>query len=185
MEDSKIVDLYWQRSEQAVPETAAKYGSYCRTIAYNILSDAQDAEECVNDTYLKAWNSMPTNRPSRLAPYLGKLSRWISLTRLRERNALRRGGGEVSLVLDELSEALPGREDIQKTVELKELGEAVRRFLAGIDETEAQVFLARCWYMAPIAEIADRFGFPESKINSMLHRTRQKLLRFLKEEGLC
>ena len=159
LEDSKIVDLYWQRSEQAVPETAVKYGSYCRTIAYNILSDAQDAEECVNDTYLKAWNSMPTNRPSRLAPYLGKLSRWISLTRLRERNALRRGGGEVSLVLDELSEALPGREDIQKTVELKELGEAVHRFLAGIDETEAQVFLARCWYMAPIAEIADRLGF--------------------------
>ena len=185
LEDKQIVDLYWQRSEQAVPETAAKYGSYCRTIAYNILSDAQDAEECVNDTYLKAWNSMPTNRPSRLAPYLGKLSRWISLTRLRERGALRRGGGEVSLVLNELSEAVPSGEDLQKTLELRELSDAVRRFLAGIDETEAQVFLARCWYMASIAEIADKFGFTESKVNSMLHRTRRKLQRFLKEEGLC
>ena len=185
MEDSKIVDLYWQRSEQAVPETAAKYGSYCRTIAYNILCDAQDAEECVNDTYLKAWNSMPTNRPSRLAPYLGKLSRWISLTRLRERNSLRRGGGEVSLVLDELTEVVDSGENVQRTVELRELSQAVRRFLAGVDETEAQVFLARCWYMASIAEIADKFGFTESKVNSMLHRTRQKLQKHLKEEGLC
>ena len=185
LEDSKIVELYWQRSEQAVPETAAKYGSYCRTIAYSILGDAEDAEECVNDTYLKAWNSMPTNRPSQLAPYLGKLSRWISLTRLRERSSLRRGGGELPLVLDELAEVVDSGENVQKTVELRELTEAVRRFLAGIDETEAQVFLARCWYMASIAEIAEKFGFTVSKVNSMLHRTRQKLQRYLKEEGLC
>ena len=185
MEDKQIVDLYWQRSEQAIPETAAKYGSYCRTIAYNILSDAQDAEECVNDTYLKAWNSMPTNRPSRLAPYLGKLSRWISLTRLRERGALRRGGGEVSLVLNELSEAVPSGEDLQKTLELRELSDAVRRFLAGIDETEAQVFLARCWYMAGVKAIAEKFGFTPGKVSTTLHRTRRKLQNYLKEEGLC
>ena len=97
MEDREIVDLYWQRSEEAIPRTAAKFGGYCRTIAYNILSDAQDAEECVNDTWLKAWNSMPKNRPTVLAPYLGKLTRWISLTRLRERNSLKRGGGETAL----------------------------------------------------------------------------------------
>ena len=94
LEDSKIVDLYWRRSEEAIPETARKFGSYCRTIAYNILSDEQDAEECVNDTWFKAWNSMPTHRPALLAPYLAKLTRWLSLSRLRERNALRRGGGE-------------------------------------------------------------------------------------------
>ena len=94
LEDSKIVDLYWRRSEEAIPETAAKFGGYCRTIAYNILSDEQDAEECVNDTWFKAWNSMPTHRPALLAPYLAKLTRWLSLSRLRERNALRRGGGE-------------------------------------------------------------------------------------------
>ena len=185
MEDRKIVDLYWQRDENAIPETAAKFGGYCRTIAYNILSDAEDAEECLNDTWLRAWNTMPTNRPSRLAPYLGKLSRWISLTRLREKTSLKRGGGETELVLDELSEAVDSGADVEKAVELKELNAALRRFLKSLGETERQVFLARYWFIASIAEIAEKFGFSESKVNSMLHRTRKKLLGYLKEEGLC
>ena len=185
MEDRKIVDLYWQRDENAIPETAAKFGGYCRTIAYNILSDAEDAEECLNDTWLRAWNTMPTNRPSRLAPYLGKLSRWISLTRLREKTSLKRGGGETELVLDELAEAVDSGADVEKAVELKELNAALRRFLKNLGETERQVFLARYWFIASIAEIAEKFGFSESKVNSMLHRTRKKLLSYLKEEGLC
>ena len=185
MEDRKIVDLYWQRDENAIPETAAKFGGYCRTIAYNILSDAEDAEECLNDTWLRAWNTMPTNRPSRLAPYLGKLSRWISLTRLREKTSLKRGGGETELVLDELAEAVDSGADVEKAVELKELNAALRRFLKNLGETERQVFLARYWFIASIAEIAEKFGFSESKVNSMLHRTRKKLLGYLKEEGLC
>ncbi len=185
MEDRKIVDLYWQRDENAIPETAAKFGGYCRTIAYNILSDAEDAEECLNDTWLRAWNTMPTNRPSRLAPYLGKLSRWISLTRLREKTSLKRGGGETALVLDELADAVDSGADVEKAVELKELNAALRRFLKTLGETERQVFLARYWFIASIAEIAEKFGFSESKVNSMLHRTRKKLLGYLKEEGLC
>ena len=185
MEDRKIVDLYWQRDENAIPETAAKFGGYCRTIAYNILSDAEDAEECLNDTWLRAWNTMPTNRPSRLAPYLGKLSRWISLTRLREKTSLKRGGGETELVLDELAEAVDSGADVEKAVELKELNAALRRFLKSLGETERQVFLARYWFIASIAEIAEKFGFSESKVTSMLHRTRKKLLTYLKEEGLC
>ena len=185
MEDRKIVDLYWQRDENAIPETAAKFGGYCRTIAYNMLSDAEDAEECLNDTWLRAWNTMPTNRPSRLAPYLGKLSRWISLTRLREKTSLKRGGGETALVLDELADAVDSGADVEKAVELKELNAALRRFLKTLGETERQVFLARYWFIASIAEIAEKFGFSESKVNSMLHRTRKKLLGYLKEEGLC
>lgn len=185
MEDRKIVDLYWQRDDNAIPETAAKFGGYCRTIAYNILSDAEDAEECLNDTWLRAWNTMPTNRPSRLAPYLGKLSRWISLTRLREKTSLKRGGGETALVLDELADAVDSGADVEKAVELKELNAALRRFLKTLGETERQVFLARYWFIASIAEIAEKFGFSESKVNSMLHRTRKKLLGYLKEEGLC
>ena len=185
MEDRKIVDLYWQRDENAIPETAAKFGGYCRTIAYNILSDAEDAEECLNDTWLRAWNTMPTNRPSRLAPYLGKLSRWISLTRLREKTSLKRGGGETELVLDELADAVDSGADVEKAVELKELNAALRRFLKTLGETERQVFLARYWFIASIAEIAEKFGFSESKVTSMLHRTRKKLLAYLKEEGLC
>ena len=185
MEDRKIVDLYWQRDENAIPETAAKFGGYCRTIAYNILSDAEDAEECLNDTWLRAWNTMPTNRPAKLAPYLGKLSRWISLTRLREKTSLKRGGGETELVLDELAEAVDSGADVEKAVELKELNAALRRFLKTLGETERQVFLARYWFIASIAEIAEKFGFSESKVTSMLHRTRKKLLAYLKEEGLC
>lgn len=185
MEDRKIVDLYWQRDENAIPETAAKFGGYCRTIAYNILADAEDAEECLNDTWLRAWNTMPTNRPSRLAPYLGKLSRWISLTRLREKTSLKRGGGETELVLDELTEAVDSGADVEKAVELKELNAALRRFLKNLGETERRVFLARYWFIASIAEIAEKFGFSESKVTSMLHRTRKKLLAYLKEEGLC
>ena len=185
MEDRKIVDLYWQRDENAIPETAAKFGGYCRTIAYNILADAEDAEECLNDTWLRAWNTMPTNRPNKLAPYLGKLSRWISLTRLREKTSLKRGGGETELVLDELTEAVDYGADVEKAVELKELNAALRRFLKNLGETERQVFLARYWFIASIAEIAEKFGFSESKVTSMLHRTRKKLLAYLKEEGLC
>ena len=185
MEDRKIVDLYWQRDENAIPETAAKFGGYCRTIAYNILADAEDAEECLNDTWLRAWNTMPTNRPNKLAPYLGKLSRWISLTRLREKTSLKRGGGETALVLDELAEAVDSGADVEKAVELKELNAALRRFLKNLGETERQVFLARYWFIASIAEIAEKFGFSESKVTSMLHRTRKKLLAYLKEEGLC
>lgn len=185
LEDAKIVELYWQRSEEAIPETIAKFGPYCHTIAYNILSDAGDTEECVNDTWLGAWNSIPSNRPRVLAPYLAKLTRWLSLTRLRERNALRRGGGETALVLDELSEVLPDKMDPEKHLELSELSEALQRFLGGLDETEAEIFLARCWYMAGVREIAEKFGFTPGKVSTMLHRTRKKLQNYLKEEGLC
>ena len=185
MNDNQIVDLYWTRSEKAIEETEHKFGSYCRTVSYNILANTEDAEECVNDTWLGAWNSMPSNRPKVLAPYLAKLTRWLSLTRLREQNALRRGGGETALVLDELSEVVPDGTDLEKRVELKELSEALRRFLAGLDETEAQVFLARCWYMAGVKEIAEKFGFTPGKVSTMLHRTRKKLQDYLKEEGLC
>ena len=185
LEDSKIVDLYWQRSEEAIPETAAKFGGYCRTIAYNILSNEQDAEECVNDTWLKAWNSMPAHRPTLLAPYLTKLTRWLSLTRLRERNALRRGGGEVPLVLDELSEVIPDNMGPEKQVEMKELVAALRKFVAGLDDVDAQIFLARCWYMTGVKEIAEKFDTTPSKVSTTLHRTRRKLQKYLKEEGLC
>ena len=163
MEDEKIVDLYWRRDENAIRETADKYGGYCRTVAYHILEDAQDAEECD----------------------LGKLTRWISLSRLRERRSLKRGGGELPLVLDELAEVMPSGEDVEKRLEMKELAQAVRAFLGRIDETQAQVFLSRYWYIASVAEIAEKFGFTESKVTAMLHRTRTALRRYLKEEGLC
>ena len=185
MDDTKIVDLYWARSEDAISETAAKYGGYCRTIALHILADAGEAEECVNDTYMNAWNSMPEHRPSRLAPYLGKLTRWLSLNRLREKNSLKRGGGELPAVLDELAETLDSGLDTHRELYIKELKLAVRRLLDKLDKTERDVFLARYWYAASLSEIAEKSGSTESKVKSMLHRTRKKLLQELKEEGLC
>lgn len=183
MEDRQIVDLYWQRSEKAISATADKYGGYCRAIADNILANAQDAEECVNDTYLGAWNSMPENRPARLAPYLGKLCRWLSLSRLKERGRLKRGGGEATLALEELSEVLDSGFRTERQLERRELARAINAFLAGLGETQRRVFLCRYWYMASVTEIAESFGFSQSKVSSMLHRTRQKLRKFLEEEG--
>ncbi len=185
MEDEKIVELYWQRDENAIRQTEQKYGGYCRTVARNILADEQDTEECISDTWMGAWNSMPANRPKQLAPYLGKLTRWLALSRLRERKSLKRGGGELALALDELEEVVDAGTDLQRELERKELNAALRRFLRGMDQTQAQVFLARYWYFASVAEIAEKFGFTESKVTSMLHRTRKALGRYLKEEGLC
>lgn len=185
MEDENIVDLYWQRSEQAVSETAAKYGKYCRSISYNILANINDAEECVNDTYMKAWNSMPSNRPSRLAPYLGKLTRWLSLGRLRENNSLKRGGGELPLVLDELSDTLDSGKDTEREVELKELNHEIQKILDSLSKNERDIFICRYWYVASISEIAKKCGCSESKVKTSLHRTRKKLWEQLKEAGLC
>ena len=185
MDDTKIVNLYWARSEDAISETAAKYGKYCRAISFNILANGDDADECVNDTYMKAWNSMPSHRPSHLAPYLAKLTRWLSLNRLREENSLKRGGGELPAVLDELAETLDSGVDTEKELEMKELNREIRRLLDMLDKTERDVFLSRYWYVASISEIAEKSGFTESKIKSMLHRTRKKLVKQLKEEGLC
>ena len=185
MDDAGIVALYWSRSEQAIAATETKYGKYCRTISRNILADPSDAEECVNDVYLKAWDSMPPNRPTRLASYLGRLTRWLSLNRLRERDSLKRGKGELPLVLDELAETLDSGFDTDKELEIRELNRAIRRLLSGLGEAERNVFLGRYWYMASIAEIAERSGFTQGKVKTMLHRTRKKLLKQLKEDGLC
>ena len=185
MDDEAILNLYCQRSSSALAETEAKYGRLCFSIANNILQSREDAEECVNDTWMKAWNSMPTHRPSILAPYLSKLTRWLSLTRLREKNSLRRGGGELPLVLDELAETLDSGQDTEREMELRELNEALRRMVKALSKDERDVFLCRYWYMASIREIAEKTGFSESKVKTMLHRTRNKLHRQLMEEGLC
>ena len=183
MDDEQIVALYWQRSDRAIPETAAKYGAYCRTIAQNILSSAEDAEECVNDTWLRAWNSMPDQRPTGLRLYLGRLTRWLSLERLRKERRDKRGGGEASIALEELSECLAAPGDLQQQVELRELTGAVNRFLGTLSPAERTVFLARDWYACPIHTIAVKHGFGESKVKTMLHRTRKKLQKHLREEG--
>ena len=183
MEDKEIVELYWQRKEDAIPQTAKKYGSYCRTIAYNILADEQDTEECVNDTWLGAWNSMPDNRPSRLAPYLAKLTRRISLDAYRKRAAQKRGQGETALALEELKDCLMDDKTTENQAEGAWLSDSIQQFLSGLPEAERRVFLLRYWHLYSVEETARRMGYSQSKTASQLFRTRMKLKNHLMKEG--
>jgi RNA polymerase sigma factor (sigma-70 family) len=184
MEDNRIVDLYWARSENAINETALKYGKYCYAIAYNILSSSEDADESVNDTYLGAWNSMPPNRPSILSTFLGKITRRISLNRWREKNVNKRGGGEVPLVLDELEDCIPSDNNVENDVQAADLAKVIDNFIIALPNTERRVFVCRYWYLDSIPTICKQFGFSQSKVKSMLYRTRGKLMLHLKEEGV-
>ena len=184
MDDKRIIDLYWSRSESAITETDQKYGKYCYSIAYNILTNNEDAEESVSDTFLAAWNTIPPKRPSVLAAFLGKLTRHISIDRWRMRNRQKRGGGEIVLALEELEECIPDSHTVEATLEQKRLAMVFNGFLDHLPETERRVFLCRYWYLDPISCIADRCGFSESKVTSMLHRTRKKLRITLEKEEL-
>ena len=128
MDDSKIVDLYWDRKEQAIEETQKKYGSYCYKIAYNILTSKEDAEESVSDTYMTAWNTIPPRRPSVLATFLGKITRHLSIDRWRTRSAYKRGGGQMALALEELEDCIASPESVEQTYAKKELLVAYKRF---------------------------------------------------------
>lgn len=183
MDDKNIVELYFQRSEQAIKETATKYGNYCYSIAYNILDSNEDAEESVNDTYNDAWNSMPPHRPSILATFLGKITRRISIDRWRKRNAEKRGGGEMPLVLDELQDCIADENTVEREFEKQHLSDIVNSFVTTLPETEQKVFLCRYWYMDSIRSICKQFSFSESKVKSMLARTRDKLRIVLEKEG--
>lgn len=185
MDDKVIIELYWERAETAISETAAKYGGYCYTIAYNILSNKEDSEESVNDTYMAAWNTMPPKRPKLLAAFLGKMTRYISLDRWKNRTALKRGGGEVPLVLDELEECISGKDSIEEEYLQKEFAKALNQLLESLPEAERKVFLCRYWYMDSIEDIAEHFSFSEGKVISMLYRTRRKLRKMLEEEGIA
>lgn len=184
MEDSQIVTLYWERNELAIRATAAKYGRYCHTVSYNILANHEDAEECVSDTYIGAWESIPPHRPAILQTFLSKLVRRISLNKWREKTREKRGGGEVPLALDELSECIPSGQNVEQSLDQKELSKAIRQFLRLLPDTERDVFLCRYWFLASIQEISRKFGFSQSKTKSMLLRTRRKLQTHLQKEGL-
>lgn len=184
MEDERIVELFWTRSESAISETSAKYGKYCHAVAYRILSSEEDAKECVNDTYLDAWNSMPPHRPAILSTFLGKITRRIAIDRWRSRDAKKRGGGEAAITLEELEECVSSGHDVEREVEEKELLEALNAFLGRLSVDERDVFLCRYFFLLPVSEICDKFGFGQSKVKSMLSRTRKKLRDFFVKEDL-
>lgn len=184
MEDKQIIDMYWERSEQAIASTAEKYGSYCRSISYHILHNIEDVEECVNDTYLAAWKSIPPNRPKRLAVYLGKITRNISLNRAKHYSAEKRGFGQTDLVLSELEDCLPTNSQVEQQMEEKLLIHAIERFLYRQPVEKRNIFIRRYWQLAPIKEIAKSFGVSESKVESLLFRMRKELKRYLEKEGI-
>lgn len=184
MEDRQIIDLYFQRSEQAIEETDSKYGSYCFSIAYHILTNKEDSEESVSDTYMAAWNAIPPRRPSILATFLGKITRNFSIDRWRRRSADKRGGGEFPLCLEELEDCISGNPSLEQKQIAKETVACLNQFLDELPETERKVFLRRYWYMNSVQEISDAFGFTQTKVTTMLSRTRKKLRHGLEKEGL-
>lgn len=184
MEDSAIIDLYFQRSEEAISATADKYGNYCFSIARNILPDRLDCEEAVNDTYLAAWKAIPPHIPQSLAAFLGKITRRICLTRWQSVHTAKRGGGELPLALEELSGCIPSPMDVQQQMETAELTALLDSFVRHLPQTERWVFLRRYWYLDSVSNIAGRFGFSQSKVKSMLFRTRNKLRILLEKEGI-
>ncbi len=184
MDDNSIVELYWERNENAIEETQKKYGRYCYSIAFNILNNQEDAEESVNDTYLNAWSSMPPQRPNVLSAFLGRITRNISLNKWKCRTAEKRGGGQADIVLDELQDCVPSKESVEEEIEVKELAGIIDKFLRGLPKEERNIFLCRYWYMDSIADICKQFGYGESKVKMKLLRTRKKLMEKLEKEGV-
>ena len=184
MNDSQIVALFLNRDQRAIEETAAKYGKYCYAIAYNILQNHEDAQEAVSDTYLGAWATIPPHKPVKLNTFLGKIARRTALKRWEKDRAEKRGGGEVELALEELSEYVSDGITPENHLEKQELTRIMNDFLRKLPQTERQVFVCRYWSLDPIADIATRFSFSQSKVKSMLARTRMKLRSALRKEGV-
>ncbi len=182
MEDKQIVELYFARNESAIRETEKKYGKYCHYIAYNILQDHGDSEECVNDTYLNAWNAMPPQRPGKLSAFLGKITRNLALNRYEKKTAQKRGGHAMELALEELGECVPsGEGDPTDEIALREV---INRFLRGQQTQSRIVFLQRYWYFRSIKEIAADADMSENAVKVMLHRVRERFKQFLEKEGI-
>lgn len=183
MEDHQIIELYWQRNADAVAETANKYGAYCFAVAENILHSPEDSEECVNDTWLHTWNAIPPQRPRMLRMFLAKITRNLSFDRFHARNAKKRGGGEIALVLDELAECLGGGADTEAAYEAKELRECIRCFVRSLPEREGNVLVRRYFFAESVADIAKRYGLTENNVTVILSRARKKLKVHLLKEG--
>lgn len=181
MTDAQIVELYFLRDESAIEESKNKYGNYCNSIAYNILRSKEDSEECVNDTWLGAWNAMPPHKPDRLSLFLGSITRNLSISLFRKRTAEKRGGGETALCLAELEECVGSGDCANEDLELKD---ALDRFLDSVKPEPKKIFLLRYWYMMSISRTAEACQKTEGQVKMSLKRTRDKLKKFLEKEGI-
>jgi RNA polymerase sigma-70 factor (ECF subfamily) len=183
MEDERIVEMYFERNESAIAETQKKYGRYCHAIARRILCSDQDSEECVNDTYLRAWEAIPPHKPTKLSVFLGKIVRNLALNRYAHNHAQKRFDG-VEVALDELAEVLADPESEADDIQITSLREVLNGFLATLPADARIIFLRRYWYFCPIKDIAEGMGIGESRVKVTLHRTRAKLKEYLIKEGI-
>ncbi len=182
--DSTIVDLYFARDERAITETQSKYDNYLRRVSGNILRDPEDVSECVNDTYLGAWNAIPPTKPNIFRIFLARITRNLSIKKLRKSTAEKRGGGEMPLTLYELTECVAEGSRIDEKLEVEELTKLIEEFLSGRSEEDRKVFLCRYWYFDSIKEISKRFDYTESKVKMTLKRIRDELKEYLISHGV-
>ncbi len=183
MDDSKIVALFWERDEAALKEVSQKYGAYCLTIAQNILGNREDSEECVNDTYLRAWNSIPPNKPAALGSFLGRITKNLALDRMRFSLCEKRGGNKENVSFDELDRFVSGSYSVENESERQEILDAINAFLKGLPAKKRQMFVARYWQYYKLSELGEFFGMSESSVAVELGRTRKKLKEYLIKRG--
>ena len=183
VKDQDIVNLYWDRNEDAIYQTQLKYETYLSKVSYNILADFEDSKECVNDTYLAAWNSMPENRPNNLATYLGKITRQISIDVYRKKHREKRYASEYAVSLDELGDSFTDGVTPEQELDVKLLDEAINRFVCALPEMTQRAFVGRYYFFDSLKDIASYCGMKEGKVKILLFRTRQKLKDYLKKEG--
>ena len=182
MEDQEIIELYWARSESAITETHQKYGNYCYRIAYQILASKEDSAECINDTYLNAWEHIPPQRPRKLNLYLGKITRNLSLNRYKHDQTLKRGGTQVQLALEELHDGILSSGKKNDLLDRLILTDVLNRFLGSLSVENRKIFMRRYWYFSSIKEIAKDYALTESKVKMSLLRSRNTLKQFLEKE---
>ena len=183
MDDNQIVELYLQRDERAIRESAEKFGSRLRALAYGITEDPQTAEECENDSYLQAWNAIPPHEPrTYLYAFLARITRHLALNCCRDRARLKRSA-EICTLSDELEQCLPAPDDTAYRMDDMELGRIINAFLAGLDGEKRNVFIRRYWYLDSVADISRRFALSESKVKTLLFRCRKQLRKYLEQEG--
>ncbi|MBE6853675.1 MAG: sigma-70 family RNA polymerase sigma factor [Ruminococcus sp.] len=183
MDDKTIIQHYWDRDERAITETDEKYGSYCCYIANNILSNREDSQECVNDTYLKTWNAIPPQRPRVLPAFLGRIVRNLALNMYEKNNAAKRGGGQAALVLHELEECIPDKA-INIENDENELSEVIDSFLDLLSSRNRKIFVLRYWYTESVRSISERMKMSENSVSATLKRLRKKLRKHLAERGI-
>lgn len=184
MEDYEIVQLYFARSEKAIEATAKKYEKYCYKIAYNILYNNEDSQECVNDTYLRLWKAIPPEKPSKLSVYIGKITRNLALNMYEKLHRQKRGGNQTNVVFDELENIISDRNNPEQNLETEFVTTCINNYLKNIPKINRMVFVGRYWYMESIEEISKHLGISQSKTKSILFRTRKGLKTHLQKEGI-